>query len=112
MNKRESVLVGIMLSELVQVVTGWEQIEAGMVRGRRLTPWESERLNSARDAVKMAVKAGCTGNAVIGSTERQAVDSVQWNKGKNDRINGRGCLSANGSYLGGYYSADAESSVG
>lgn len=40
-----------LLAELELVVAGWEEIERGEVRGRRLTAWEEERLSFARSAI-------------------------------------------------------------
>ena len=39
-------------AELVEIVKGWETIKAGAVRGRVLTPWESERLEWAKKTLE------------------------------------------------------------
>lgn len=43
-----------LLAELELIVAGWEAIERGEVRGRRLTAWEEERLSFARKAIGQA----------------------------------------------------------
>ena len=40
-----------MLEELELIVAGWTNIEQGKVRGRKLTEWETERLQFARAAI-------------------------------------------------------------
>ena len=38
-------------AELDLIVEAWEEIDVGKVPGRKLTPWEKERLNFARDTL-------------------------------------------------------------